>query len=268
MNTPILSDAAYFSDIDFVLIMNPDFRPEPNHPHRPNHGFAYSISSIVTYHFDTGLTLECRPQMLIYLPKGCSYYVECTQRGYCACINFQLKEDFAAAEPFCQPVTDPEAVERIYRLSLSAWMSQQKWSTARIRSCLYELQSMLIAQNDSPYYSSKHMEEIDATVRYIHEHYTTEDISVEKLVSMTDIGASYYRQLFKNKYGTTPVKYIQNLRIGYAKHLIQNSFCTVDSAAMMSGFSSSAYFCRQFRQLTGLTPGEYREQMHISKNGK
>ena len=262
MNAPILSDAAYFSEIEFVLIMNPDNIPETNHPDRPNHGFAYSISSVVEYHFENGKTLVCEPQKLIYLPKGCSYYVNKLQPGYTACINFQLKEDFPDSEPFCISVADPAAMERAYQLALNAWLSQQKWSTAKIRSCLYDIQSMLILRNETPYVSSKHLNALDATVQYIHEHYTSEDISVEKLISMTGIGASYYRQLFKNKYGTTPAKYIQNLRIRYAKQLMQNLFCTIDSVAQMSGFQSTAYFCRQFKQCTGLTPSAYREQMH------
>ena len=65
--------------------------------------------------------------------------------------------------------------------------------------------------------------------------------------------------MFRAKYGMSPLQYIKNRRIEYAKELILSSMCTIASAGELSGFTDASYFIREFRRATGLTPGEYRQ---------
>ncbi|MCQ2432253.1 MAG: AraC family transcriptional regulator [Clostridia bacterium] len=261
MNHPILSDDILITDIDTAIIMPPNFNPQLRHSDRPGHGFAYSVSAVIEYRFDTGITLLCTPGTLIYLPRGSSYTVNPQNPGYVACINFRILDDSQMNDPFCVPIDDTASVERAYHTACQCLSSHQPGYLNRIRACTYEIMSILQAGVSATYQPTARMRQVDETVRYIHEHYTEEDISLSQLVAMTDIGEVYYRRLFRAKYGTTPVKYILNLRIDYAKHLIRDSACTVEFAAQMVGFSSAAYFCRQFRALTGMTPKEYRNMM-------
>ncbi|MFQ9148189.1 MAG: hypothetical protein ACLR5G_07965, partial [Eubacteriales bacterium] len=82
MNKYLFDKNQIVTDINLVTIMAPDVEPTLNHPDRPNHGFAYAISSTVEYIFDDGTRLMCSPRNLIYLPEHRSYYIKKHESGY------------------------------------------------------------------------------------------------------------------------------------------------------------------------------------------
>ena len=97
-------------------------------------------------------------------------------------------------------------------------------------------------------------------IEYIHDHFTGEKLSVEMLSSLCGISSVYFRRLFTVKFGVSPVRYINDLRLSRAKELILSEQYTVEEAARLSGFEDESYFCRFFKKETGMTPSEYRMQ--------
>jgi hypothetical protein len=66
---------------------------------------------------------------------------------------------------------------------------------------------------------------------------------------------------FKKAYGLTPVAYLQVLRIERAKRLmIDEPDLDIGEVAARAGYSSHAYFTRQFRRHTGESPDKWRPQ--------
>ena len=65
---------------------------------------------------------------------------------------------------------------------------------------------------------------------------------------------------FKAATGLKPTEYLQHLRIGKARELLQFSRQPVDQIAWSVGYEDPAAFRRFFRRLIGLTPGEYRRR--------
>lgn len=63
---------------------------------------------------------------------------------------------------------------------------------------------------------------------------------------------------FKAATGTTPIAYVQNLRIEAAKRLIERGGMPLDDVAAAVGYENQAFFRRLFRRAVGLTPGSYR----------
>lgn len=62
-----------------------------------------------------------------------------------------------------------------------------------------------------------------------------------------------YRQIF----GISPKKDLQNVRIEHAKLLLSKGDCTVKEIAEMIGYDTEYYFIRKFKEITGKTPGHY-----------
>ena len=58
--------------------------------------------------------------------------------------------------------------------------------------------------------------------------------------------------------GVSPIDYLIRLRIRKAAELLCDDGTKVTEAAFRVGFADGNYFSRQFRRVTGLTPGEYR----------
>ena len=95
---------------------------------------------------------------------------------------------------------------------------------------------------------------------YLHAHYTDPDINVLMLCRLTDLSDTWFRKLFASCYKTTPIKYINTLRIEYAKELLESGYYKVETVAEMTGFEDPKYFSTLFKQYTGQAPSQFRSE--------
>ena len=66
-------------------------------------------------------------------------------------------------------------------------------------------------------------------------------------------------QLFRSKLNTTPIKYVNNLKFGKARWLLENQITPVNVISQTCGFHSVQYFIREFKKKFGKTPLQYRK---------
>ena len=83
------------------------------------------------------------------------------------------------------------------------------------------------------------------------------DVRIEDIARACNVSPIYFRRLFKEYSGMTPIDYKLNAIINQAKQYLIYSELSVAEIAEMLGFSSSTYFCRIFKKKTGQTPMEY-----------
>ena len=72
---------------------------------------------------------------------------------------------------------------------------------------------------------------------------------------------SYMRRhlrAFAREKGVTPYNYLESLRIGEAKKLLEQGVPPAE-AALRTGFSDQSHFTNYFSRFIGLSPGAYRE---------
>ena len=81
---------------------------------------------------------------------------------------------------------------------------------------------------------------------------------VDELAERLEVSASHLIRVFSDAMGTSPGKYLQNIKLDNAKLMLQNRAYTIDMVADMAGFSGANYFCKVFRRATGESPGQYR----------
>lgn len=105
-------------------------------------------------------------------------------------------------------------------------------------------------------------EESDRVKRIIHHINENLDgeLNIEEMARRYGVSSRYVRKYFEQQMGMGCSEYITMLRIGKAKRLLWNPAYSVTDAALMSGFSSSQYFCRVFRRHVGETPAGYRKR--------
>jgi AraC-like DNA-binding protein len=75
---------------------------------------------------------------------------------------------------------------------------------------------------------------------------------------MCGIGESYFQRLFREKYGTSPKKYVIGMKINHAAELLRLESYSVTSIAELSGFSDVYYFSKVFKAETGTSPGRFK----------
>lgn len=72
------------------------------------------------------------------------------------------------------------------------------------------------------------------------------------------LSVDYIRHEFKKHYGVSPIQYLINKRIEYAKHLLNTSNVSIKQIAYLCGFENEYYFSRIFKKIVGLSPTEQR----------
>lgn len=93
------------------------------------------------------------------------------------------------------------------------------------------------------------------------ESYYFKDISVSDVAKAADVSESYVFKCFKKELGTTPVAYINKVRINMAKYLLKKEEeMSVENVAKTVGYNSRTYFIECFKRETGLTPMQYKKE--------
>ena len=99
---------------------------------------------------------------------------------------------------------------------------------------------------------------LSKSIRYIHENYT-QSIKIEDLAKIEAICLTLFNRKFKAETGTTPSKYIINLRMRMAIELLETSSLSIKEISAMVGYSNFNFFTRIFKSFTGKSPTQYRK---------
>ncbi len=98
---------------------------------------------------------------------------------------------------------------------------------------------------------------INRTLEYIRNHYK-EGISLEKAAEGLNITPEYLSMLFKREMGMNFSIFLKEFRISHAKRLLRETDMKIYEVAQECGYSNSNYFARIFKEVTGVSPAEYR----------
>ena len=83
-------------------------------------------------------------------------------------------------------------------------------------------------------------------------------VRCEDLPTLAGVNKTTLISIFKEVYGTTPIRYINRIRLRKAKELLVNTDTSVSEIADLVGFQSIHYFSRFFKAKENCTPMEYR----------
>ena len=107
---------------------------------------------------------------------------------------------------------------------------------------------------------SKEKQRIQLAISHIHKNFN-KNISQEDVAKSAGLSANYFSALFKEQMGCSYSAYLLNLRLKYARSLIESEHITkVSSIASMVGFSSISYFIKAFKNKYEITPKEMIEK--------
>ena len=99
-------------------------------------------------------------------------------------------------------------------------------------------------------------------VEYIAENYG-EKIYIETLADMIGVSPDYFTKMFKDSIGTTPIDYINGVRVNHALRLLTMTDTPVNEIADKTGFSNPNYFHKIFKSYMEISPLAYRKSASI-----
>jgi AraC-like DNA-binding protein len=95
-------------------------------------------------------------------------------------------------------------------------------------------------------------------MQYLEKHFA-EPLRMGDLAEMCRLSPTDFGRLFQKLLRTSPSEYVTSLRLQEARRLLTSTNRTLSSIALETGFCDQSHFTKRFRQLTGMTPTQYRK---------
>lgn len=96
----------------------------------------------------------------------------------------------------------------------------------------------------------------------INKNYMT-NLSLDEIAEEVELSRFHVARLVKQKTGKTVTQHIRTLRVNRACELLESTDQSYIDIAYALGFSDQSYFIKQFREMTGTTPAQYRRARQL-----
>lgn len=92
--------------------------------------------------------------------------------------------------------------------------------------------------------------------------YLDSDLKLADVATALGTNRNYISDCINSQRGCSFTQFVNNYRINYAQQLLRTrSDIKISEVWTTSGFSTERTFLRTFKQLTGMTPSEYKAQI-------
>jgi AraC-like DNA-binding protein len=100
---------------------------------------------------------------------------------------------------------------------------------------------------------------------YLRQRYSA-SISYKEMAQALHFHPNYIALCMKKVFGCTPLQYLLSYRIEQAKQMLIHTDDSIRDIAERSGFKTSPYLSRVFKQLTGTTPSSFRQKFRPGRS--
>ncbi|GHE93897.1 AraC family transcriptional regulator [Streptomyces fumanus] len=102
-------------------------------------------------------------------------------------------------------------------------------------------------------------EQLLAVTTYMEENLAS-NITLDQLAKEASISRYHFLRRFSTSTGKTPMRYLTELRIDAARHLLAVDSETISQVGRRCGFPNAENFARVFRRHVGCSPSQYRQR--------
>lgn len=102
---------------------------------------------------------------------------------------------------------------------------------------------------------------ITQIIDFFDEHYK-ENISIKDIEKNFFLTKNKIYQLFEKNYHTTPIQYLNSVRLSKSKELILYSDLTLTEICEQCGFNNYNYFIKQFKSVFGEPPHRFKKKIN------
>ena len=172
--------------------------------------------------------------------------------------------------------TDPKNQDMGYKMGADSFIPKPFDSKALykiIRSQLrnrYEIRrqyasSFFSVISEDQTFSAADEEFVQRLNKYIKDNIADQTLSIDKITEFMGVSRTTLFNKMSNLIGSSANKYIRRIRMDVAKDLLRKTDLPIGEIALKTGFSESQYFSTVFKQETGLTPSQFKDQYYERK---
>lgn len=222
---------------------------------RPCDCFVYYLYGSAEYVFENH-SFRSDSNNFIYLAKGSVYKINVLENSKYICINFDFADN--TIKNSLSFNNTGFTIKNSFSKALNIWNKKSPWHMPEIFSIIYSLYCEALKSEYSEYTATNEI--FSKLCDFILKNYSDTDFSVPQISDYFDISEVHLRRIFKNTVGTSPIKYINCLKLEKAKNILKTSNLTISETALSSGFSDPYYFSKVFKKEFDITPSEYRKK--------
>ena len=191
---------------------------------------------------------------LVILPKGCSYEWYCSHSGHFSIIEFE--SELVYNDIFSFPVNNSEKILKLFKeLEYKRTIRKPMYEIESIRDT-YSILLILTQFIQKKYLPTEKTNKIKPALEYIANNYN-KNIKNDVLANLCNLSNVYFRKLFTEIMGTSPISYVQELRIKKAKEMLKSDYGSITDIAQSLGYLNIYDFSRTFKKYTGVSPSKY-----------
>lgn len=151
-----------------------------------------------------------------------------------------------------------EHVTSIIAEMINEYNGKQQGYQTMLNSRFMELAVYLSRQYDNQENGTdSNLMHLENAISYIEDHYL-EPLTLEEIAARSKISVRHLNRIFQSYYQTTPISYLQRLRLERARMLLRQSGLPITKISYECGFNDSNYFTRRFSKTYGLSPKAFR----------
>lgn len=228
---------------------------------RASDGLIFILEGRCHYTFDDGLTFTAEKNDVLYLANSALYAmdVDCDRYEFFV-VNFTFSDPEPRQSAVYRP-RDKAGTEQLFARLCTRRDASSPYATAEALSLFYRILTVIMESRDSHYMSRRARDAVEHAAETIRAQCHRSALSVTELAAHAAMSEVHFRRLFARRFGISPARYIVCARIDRARDLMTDDTLSLDDVAEQSGFSSSPYFYRVFREITGTTPAAYRREL-------
>ena len=226
-----------------------------------------------TYFFPDGTTKRAPDHSAIYSPSGSEYLVKfkkitlLNEDAYTIGIRFSLLSKGERIKISDDITIFENASEEHEFFTKELFVSKKGDGVqAEKKAALLELLAELgkntasVLPPASPNNAMGNFETIRASYDFLNAHYESEK-SLEEIAAMSFVSPVWFRKLFKEKTGVSPIEYRTELRLKQARNYLQYGNMSVREIAESVGYSDISLFIKHFKRLFGMSPLALRKRL-------
>ena len=220
-------------------------------------GFMFFYDLDITHTFENG-SKKFQKDDLCYFPKGIKYksrFSEFASGKSAVIINFKLTdsagEDIIFSDNYIHISKVLKNNFEEYIVSLEQLISSNK-PNALVKAKMYEFLTELSVCSGKYLVPDKYKKILSA-ISYIEKNYH-KNITIKEVAENSMLSETHLRRLFKEYTGTSPLNYINKLKINKATVMLKNGEHKIYEIANAIGIDDPSYFSWFYKNKTGISP--------------